>query len=96
MVKKWSKMVKSRQGGVLVYSITVRGLCVHEMVLQGETMWQVRTCRNGQNGQRVLTTVKVFDHGQGFDHGQSLGGNAIRIDEGRGGVYGGRAAARCG
>jgi hypothetical protein len=42
LVKMWSKAVKWRQGDALVYSITVRGLCVHEMVLQGESMWQVR------------------------------------------------------
>ena len=41
-------MVESRQGDALVYSITVRGLCAHEMVLQGELMWQVRTRRKGR------------------------------------------------
>jgi hypothetical protein len=31
-----------------VYSITVRGLGVHEMVLRGESMWQVRRPSGGQ------------------------------------------------
>ena len=48
LVKMWSKAVKWRQGDALMYSITVRGLCVHEMVLQGESMWQVRCACRGQ------------------------------------------------
>ena len=36
----------SGQGDALVYSVTVRGLCVHEMVLHGDNVMQVpsHTC----------------------------------------------------
>jgi hypothetical protein len=47
--KYWSNEIYgSGQGDALEYSITVRGLCVHEMVLQGEDMCQVRWSNDGQ------------------------------------------------
>ncbi len=36
-----------------MYSITVRGLCVHEMVLQGDSMWQVCDKARQRQTERV-------------------------------------------
>jgi hypothetical protein len=59
----------------VVYSITVRGLCVHEMVVQGNSMWQVRAFRPlfGHTARPLSDHFLTSDHGLTMDRCWTVG-----------------------